>query len=330
MAIAVAGGLLAAPAGQSLAAATPIPAGEYVGSYYDSATEQQASALLSVSRDGKALVPRRGSYVAAYSPCLRERGGEDGGSKLLPTSSVRIRSDGSFRLVEHQEGATLRMRGRFTRRWSVRLVVRVRARPERPREPGRPGFCTAGPSVIRLKHVGEVPFRDCRTHPAETVGRSPEGRVFLHYRRRGVTLLERAYGCLFSTQERFLLGATDREGIGGPTMFELAGPYAGYVFVGCSAACGYTVYVNDLRNGAVVKRLSFLEGVTDLVVSPSGAVAFIENPRFEAVAPEVRIATGASAQVVDSGEGIDLDSLELEGNLVSWIKDGIRRTAPLE
>lgn len=71
------------------------------------------------------------------------------------------------------------------------------------------------------------------------------------------------------------------------------------------------------------------QGVTDFVVSPNAAVAVI-TPAGMANTPEVRIVIGDSGEVIDSGEGIDPSSLELEGSVLSWIKDGIRRTAPLE
>lgn len=161
--------LLGAPAA-SIAAATPISAGSYYGNgYFGTGDFQNAQALLVVSRDGKSLVLGRGTSASAWSPCRRQRGGEDGGASVALTSSARIRPDGSFRVVERQGTTTLRMRGRFTRSWRVRLVFRIRARPEQPRDPRRPGFCTAGPSVIRLNHLGAAPFRDCRTHRAETL-----------------------------------------------------------------------------------------------------------------------------------------------------------------
>lgn len=232
-------------------------------------------------------------------------------------------------MVERQGTTTLRMRGRFTRSWRVRLVFRIRARPEQPRDPRRPGFCTAGPSVINLNHLGVAPFRDCRTHQAETVAQSSEGRVFLHYRRSGPSLLKRAYGCLFSTNERVFIEADDEDGIW-PRQFRLAGPYVGYVVTFCGGiGCSSAFYIKDLRNGVERRLPNLAQGVADFVVSPNAAVAVI-TPAGMANTPEVRIVIGDSGEVIDSGEGIDPSSLELEGSVLSWIKDGIRRTAPLE
>ena len=84
------------------------------------------------------------------------------------SSPARIRGDGSFRLVERQGETTLRLRGRFTRRWSARLVVRLRT----------PGFCRARPIVLKLRHVGDVRFATAaptplsRSRGARTAGSS--------------------------------------------------------------------------------------------------------------------------------------------------------------
>ena len=306
--------MLLAPAATPAFAAAPIGASPYVSDPYQRAGREQAAARLVVSQDGRTLVPRRGAFVSAYSPCPN---GREGGANVALSSPARIRGDGSFHLVERQGETTLRLRGRFTRRWSARLVVRLRT----------PGFCRARPVVLKLRHVGDVPFRDCRTHPAETVARTSDSRVFLHRRGAGLFPLERAYGCLYSGDRRFSLGFTDRDGSAAPRLFRLAAPYAGFVQVTCSAACGATVVVRDLRDGETVRR-PCCELITDLVLSPSGALAFIEDP--PAGPPEVRAVSGASSTVLDSGVGIARTSLRLAGNTLSWRRDGVLRTAPLE
>ena len=96
----------------------------------------------------------------------------------------------------------------------------------------------------------------------------------------------------------------------------------------CAAACGHSVNVKDLRDGATVRRLCCQLGVTDLVLSPTAAYAFIEAP--EGGPAEVRAVSGTSPAVLDSGAGIGRSSLGLEGNTLSWVKDGSPRTAPLE
>ena len=140
--------------------------------------------------------------------------------------------------------------------------------------------------------------------------------------------MERAYGCLHAAGRRFPLGIPDRDGSGGPRLFRLAGPYAGFVQVSCAAACGHSVNVKDLRDGATVRRLCCQLGVTDLVLSPTAAYAFIEAP--EGGPAEVRAVSGPSPTLLDSGAGIGRTSLRLEGNTLSWVKDGSPRTAPLE
>ena len=44
----------------------------------------------------------------------------------------------------------------------------------------------------------------------------------------------------------------------------------------------------------------------------------------------MRAVSGPSPTLVDSGAGIGRSSLRLEGNTLSWVKDGSPRTAPFE
>jgi hypothetical protein len=182
---------------------------------------------------------------------------------------------------------------------------------------------------MTLHHYGEVPFHDCRTHPARSAAESAEGRVFTHTLGGGFYGPTRAYGCLYAINLRVFLGSTSIEGIGGPEQFQLAGPYVAYVRVACTAACGYHIEVKDLRDGSELPGACCWLGVFDLVLNSNATFAFIEDPPGDPP-PEVRVKTGNSTLLLDSGEGIDRTSLSLNGNVLSWIHDGAVRMAPLE
>jgi hypothetical protein len=199
----------------------------------------------------------------------------------------------------------------------------------------------AGPTVVQLEHVGLVPFRDCRTHPARTLALSAEGRIFQH--RTAGELETRVYGCLFSTNTRVFLAGQGASGDQFVELFRLGGPYAGWVSIGCSAACGYGVVVRDLRDGSRFRTAPSDGPVGDLVVSSTGAAAFIGVGRSPLTPTEVRVIEPTiatcfpepvsvcwnSTRLLDSGN-IDPTSLTLEGGTLSWMKDGALRTAPLE
>ena len=68
--------------------------------------------------------------------------------------------------------------------------------------------------------------------------------------------------------------------------------------------------------------------MTDFVVGANATVALIRDPPGNIVPIEVRVGIGSAATAIDSGEGIDPTSLDLEGNTLRWIKDGVPRTAP--
>ncbi|HET8822352.1 MAG TPA: hypothetical protein VFM57_12450 [Thermoleophilaceae bacterium] len=330
--------LLLQAAGAS--AATPLAGGAYAGAAYDDRTDQQASGRLLVSRSGRRIAP--GTAVGAWAPCARERGRAEVGARLRLTAPAAIRPDGRFRFTERRAGTSIVARGRFRRRWAARLVVSVRKRPPNPRDRRRPGFCRAGPTVVQLEHVGLVPFRDCRTHPARTLALSAEGRIFQH--RTYGDFDTRVYGCLFSTDTRVFLGGLSASGdqsVG--ELFRLGGPYAGWVSIGCAASCGRSVVVTDLRNGARFRRSPSDGAVADLVLSSAGTAAFIAAGRFLGAPTEVRVIEPTivtclpapysvcwnSTRLLDSGN-IDPTSLTLADGTLSWMKDGVLRTAPLE
>jgi hypothetical protein len=311
-------------------AATPIAGDPYVGGLLGAEDYREAaSARLVVSGDGRHLVPGRRTWVLAFSACRRDISEGSGGAKLRVSARVPIAQDGSFRLVERRGDRTVRARGRFTTPWSARVVIRARARPADPRNPRRPGFCSAGPSVITLTHVGDVAFRDCRAHPAQTIAEDAAGRIFVHYRARGVYVQPFFYGCLYSSDRRVFLGNPDEELYGGPEYLRIGGTYAAYALNTCRYEPCYDIHVVDLRTGVKIRKACCGFAIFDLVVDANGVLAFIQDPPGDAP-PEVRAIDGDSTRLLGSGPGIDRQSLTLDGNVLSWTKDGVVQTAPLD
>jgi hypothetical protein len=87
--------------------------------------------------------------------------------------------------------------------------------------------------------------------------------------------------------------------------------------------------VIDLRRGRRMHRAEFAHGssIDDVVVSPSGSAALIVTL---ATVREVRAFEGKAVsgpgRLVDSGLGIEQESLRLKGSTLSWNRDGARRS----
>ena len=137
--------------------------------------------------------------------------------------------------------------------------------------------------------------------------------------------MSRTFACLFSINERAPL-ARDAEGLT-TSDYRLAGAYAGYK----RSASGRrpTPSARGLRDGDSATLSELPERVTDFVVGANAAVALIRDPPGNIVPIEVRVVIGSAATAIDSGEGIDPTSLELEGSTLRWIKGGVPRSAPI-
>lgn len=99
-----------------------------------------------------------------------------------------------------------------------------------------------------------------------------------------------------------------------------------------------SVRVRNLNTNATVRGCPAGSGlaprrlprVAQIVLNGRGAIAWsVEGGTFGT--PFAVVACDAGGQhVLDSGEGIDLESLSLQGSVVSWLDDGSRREALLE
>jgi hypothetical protein len=71
--------------------------------------------------------------------------------------------------------------------------------------------------------------------------------------------------------------------------------------------------------------------VTDMVLRESGSVAWIARPAqyFGLREPAVWADDGQVSRLLDSGN-IELESLELNGSTLTWVKDGASQSATLD
>ena len=319
----------------SAGAAQPVASGEYLGEccggeYYYRYT---VVARLRLESDGRTLIGgRRGSYVGCH---------QDGSLLALrPRQSVRIQPDGRFSFRGPMRAATpaigqtrrfsFRVRGRFTSSDTARVVYSVR--PRRPEVFG----CVVGPRVLRLhRDTGAPPFIGCASQPGKTVLSSSEARVFEQRRVFYWAFLPYVYGCMHASDKRFAFGfdGFDESGIGQQLdHFRLAGPYVAY---GCGGnwirACD-GVRVVDLRDG--VLRLPQMPSLdwwpSDIELKDNGSVAWIVSEQQPEGSRHVGVLDTAGQRLLDSGTGIEPDSLTLTGSTLSWLRNGEVRSATLD
>ena len=172
------------------------------------------------------------------------------------------------------------------------------------------------------------PVGDCKT-VGTTIAANGAVRV---YRRGGRTEYV-AYACLTRTGRTRRLGQFDSDG--GPRAFALAGRFVAYDHLICTHfECRGGLRVLDVRSGAI-RRIPLAAGrghATAVEVTESGAVAWIRTfsaPDNSAVFAEVRKHDADGETVLDSGPGIDRNSLARSGAAVYWTHDGSPRSASL-
>ena len=242
---------------------------------------------------------------------------------------VIIRASGRFRVIERTGGFVLRVRGRFVTRDRVRVVYRS---------------CGIRRTRLTAHRTGPIRFRDCRSHRAKTLLRTTAGRIFQEFVWRpgrsgpgGNSWIDASYGCLFSANEAFRLGQDDDDDFDLGS-FRLVAPYVGYEEQACvGLGCGYSVIVRDLRDGGKLREAPepATDGfgkVTDLELKDNGSVAWIANsPPFSPTpARSVWASDGLGTRRLDTGPDIALESLALNGSVLSWVNGGLSRSSVLE
>jgi predicted secreted protein len=171
------------------------------------------------------------------------------------------------------------------------------------------------------------------------------------------------YGCELSRDIAYELdntGDTGRTGDANASQnaypnLTLRGRRVGYVFVkgcpfsvnGCPGSPQHFVDSQDLRTGRLIRRVAVDADtagsypVSGLLMSAAGGLAWIENVRATDTAPARNAvrrsdlprnqgeAYATDFTTLDPGDGVDPDSLRLEGPNVTWLRGGALQTAPL-
>jgi hypothetical protein len=180
----------------------------------------------------------------------------------------------------------------------------------------------------------DTPNRACGPANATTLASDAVARVY--------SVGQAVYGCTAQGGRRFQLGDTARslrEGRAGP--IAVAGTVAAYGFTRFGVDTVSTeVMVRRLTDGAVfVTRpatnfvgVESFQSVGSIVVNADGTVAWIGSDTSiiaHRARDEVHVVSGGSDAVLDSGTGIDVTSLRLEGSALSWRDGGRMRHAAL-
>lgn len=161
---------------------------------------------------------------------------------------------------------------------------------------------------------------------------------------------ERLYVCSAGSRRMFMLGdylnvCESSSGCSGVGVPALAGRYVAYVQVEQTRdAATSAIYVLDTkrarerrvwREGSLESRESVSLG--GLVVTRLGAVAWIAVRRPTGVAGSdtrrvFKSDVGASREVLDEGQGIEIASLALSGSerTIYWANSGLPRSAPIK
>lgn len=158
----------------------------------------------------------------------------------------------------------------------------------------------------------------------------------------------RVFGCLFGTGRSSLLGKTIEGLINGSAgtinaeALAVATPFAAYSTTRLGIDFNdVSVEVRNLRTGAVftvqrpipVFRVEQVSLVTDIVVTSTGTAAWIGQGRSLAGGGRrttVSLAPpGQTATLLDEGSSVDPHSLGLHGNQLTWLSEGMLRSAEM-
>jgi len=164
---------------------------------------------------------------------------------------------------------------------------------------------------------GQPPFSSCAKQRAADLVRGPTGRIFEQDRYLESGFYPHLYACLFETNKAFRLGRNWDDETIGPV--DLAGPYAAY------QRGGFAIVVRDLRTGSILRTIAVnagFFGATDLEVKENGSVGWIQASGVYAV-------DWAGQRQLDTGSGLQADSLRLSGSTLTWIRGGVLRSATL-
>jgi hypothetical protein len=189
-----------------------------------------------------------------------------------------------------------------------------------------------------------LPERPCRPRGSSTLAETRTARIFtLQVGQGDYDSAEFTEGCVFSVrghiQLAWAVGFLDSNMAEPETLtsYKLAGPFAGFVKESPGPAdYTRTLDVTDLRTGRLLWSVSADFGISDFEVqTQTGALAWIgavvDGPGASGSQPLPVVSRVNSSGIaeLDRGTGIDVRSLRLRGSMLTWIHDGITKSATL-
>lgn len=172
----------------------------------------------------------------------------------------------------------------------------------------------------------------------------PEGSVTLRGRNRPAIAGRPVFACLKRTGKSRLLDASGEMSAHSVGVDEhvlaIHSPRVAFVLTAYYLDAHETfVRVRDLRgNGGGVRSCSAGVGlaprhiprITKVVLNGKGSVAWSALQGLPAPGNAIVACDSAGKRTLDSGEGVDLESLSLQRSVLSWLDNGSRREARLE
>ncbi len=146
------------------------------------------------------------------------------------------------------------------------------------------------------------------------------------------------FACAKGGRRGYLLGpglTTSPGGANGVSEITVAGPVVAYekIFEGPEIVDGSDfVLVRNLVTGRLLHRVPAGDGAVDkIVVKPDGAVAWISGSSgARTLKFGVWAADKSGVHLLDEGGGIEEHSLRLHGSTLSWLDNGVQKTAMLQ
>jgi hypothetical protein len=260
---------------------------------------------------------------------------------------LSVQQDGSFAVSGSGGGRRFRVSGRFVTPQYARLHYRARLLLPRgaDRRRYKPCLSPVEESPAALYRGGIPPFSGCRTQRALTLVASETSRVLQQYTlaRPGGGWRPHAYACLFATPNRRVDLGQNYDDVT-VELPRLAGTLLAYV-AGETAIGGAfaDIRILDMGDATAGRTVDATPGppdhgtsrVHDLVLKLNGSISWMVgrgsyDPGFPSFQQQLWALDSTGQRMLDSGPSLELRSLELSGSTLTWVNDGIVRSAALD
>lgn len=193
----------------------------------------------------------------------------------------------------------------------------------------------AAPATVAAENSSAM----CSAAGTKTLAANPKVRIYRGAAQPGKGATGPVYGCLKASGKSRRVGPRQGKGavLRGP--FALKAAWASAVEVRQPELDATHVYVTsrDIRTGkgrrcliGSADRSGQLPSVRLLLIDKAGALAWAAiTPSPTGHAPLIGVCDSRGARILDSGAGVEIDSVELRGATLSWVNAGGPRSAQL-